>query len=73
MGLYAKFIQDNDCRAYFMQDGKVIRLGADENNNVDHPLSEAEVMEKRQSLGIPFASLKTEAEIMLILDVHLPE
>ena len=73
MGLYTKFIQGEDCRAYYMQDGKVIRLGADENNNVDHPLTETEVMEKRQSLGVPFASLKTEAEIMLMLDVHLPE
>ena len=73
MGLYTKFVQNNDCRAYYMDNGKVIRLGADENNNVDHPLTEAEVMEKRQSLGIPFASLKTESEIMLCLDVHLPE
>lgn len=73
MGLYSKFIQDGDCRAYYMQEGKVIRLGADENNNVDHQLSESEVMIERVKKGINFSELKTEQEIMLLLDVHLPE
>ena len=73
MGLYSKFIVNDDCQAYYFDDGVLKRLGGDENNNVDHPLTEAEVMEKRQSLGIPFANLKTETEVMLMLSVHLPE
>ena len=74
MGLYTKFMSESgDCRAYYLDDGLMKRVGADENGNVNHPLTEAEVMEKRQSSGIPFASLKTESEILALLDIHLPE
>ena len=71
MGLYTKFVTNGDCRAYYFKDGVWKRLGGNELNNVDHSLSENEVMNERIRLGIPFADLKTEVETMK--DVHLPE
>lgn len=75
MGLYSKFNCDcngqNDCRAYYLKDGVWKRLGGNELNNVEHSLTESEVMNERQKLGIPFADLKTEVETMA--GVHLPE
>ena len=71
MGLYSKFNvnlningQDYvDCRAFFEVDGKIKRIGADENNNCENCLTEIDVMNERIKIGVPFASLKTEEEI----------
>ena len=80
MGLYSKFNKTYntdkgvfvDCVAYFKAiNGLYERLGSDENGNVEKCLSESEVMSERIKLNVPFASLKTESEIMA--DVHLPE
>lgn len=71
MGLYTKFMNDGDCRAYYFKDGVFKRIGGNELNNVDHCLTENEVMSERIRLNIPFADLKTEIETMT--GVHLPE
>lgn len=78
MGLYSKFnvnLKINgkdyiDCRAFYF-DGKVKRVGADENNNCENCLTESEVEEIALSLNIPFSSLKTEIETME--NVPLPD
>ena len=71
MGLYSKFVINGDCRAYYLKDGQWKRLGGNEFNNVEHSLTENEVMNERIRLSIPFLDLKTEVETMK--DVHLPE
>ena len=75
MGLYSKFNCDcngqNDCRAYYLQDGVWKRLGGNELNNVEHSLTESEVESIALSLNIPFSSLTTEMETME--GVHLPD
>ena len=70
MGLYSKFNVNlningkdyTDCRAFYF-DGKIKRVGADENNNCENCLTESEVEEVALSLNIPFSSLKTEEEL----------
>lgn len=73
--IYSKFNVScggkTDCRAYYFKDGVFKRIGGNENNNVDHCLTESEVMSERQRLGIAFADLKTEIETMA--GVPLPE
>lgn len=72
MGLYSKFnvnLKINgkdyiDCRAFYF-DGKVKRVGADENNNCENCLTETDVMNERIKIGVPFANLKTEEEMQL--------
>lgn len=75
MSLYSKFNCNCngkvDCRAYYDNGGKWQRVGGNEFNNVEHCLTENDVMSERIKLGIPFADLKTETETMA--GVHLPE
>jgi len=75
MGLYSKFNCSCggkvDCRAYYLKDGVYQRVGANEFNNVEHCLTENDVMSERIKLGVPFADLKTEIETMA--NVPLPE
>ena len=63
MGLYSKFNvninEKTDCIAYYFKDGVFKRLGANEFNNVEHCLTENEVMNERIKLDIPFLDLKT--------------
>lgn len=74
--IYSKFNCDcngkSDCRAYYKkEDGTWKRIGANEFNNVERCLDEADVEFERSLLGIDFSLLKTEIETMQ--DVHLPE
>jgi len=73
MELYSKFNDKNgDCKAYYLDiDGSYQRIGANEFNNVEHSLTEEQVMNERIKIGVPFSSLKTEIETMQ--NVHLPE
>lgn len=74
--IYSKFNCDcngnSDCRAYYLKEnGNWQRIGANEFNNVERCLDEADVEFARSLSGVDFSLLKTEIETMQ--DVHLPE
>ncbi len=55
---------DVDCRAFILNfTGKFQRIGADENNNVTHNLSQSEVSEIIEKYNVNFNDLITEKEL----------